>query len=535
LIQPQQGRHTSRSDAKSDRLHVSGRIYTLDSHSSRRGYPRRQSRRMALGRRMVSGKRLSSLHSFCASTDQHRITPSLFRSTGAEDEWNLCNTLGKEQCLKRLEEHWRSVKRSPSTALSSTTITDTTSSSFITRDDFEQMQSAGLNAIRIPIGYWVVDIRSDEPYVTGQYPYLIQAVQWSSEFGFQVMIDLHGAPGSQNGQDNSGLIGPVLFPSNSSNSDRSLDILRNLTEEFSQDIYGGAVTAIELLNEPRLDDDNFPMSQLKDFYDDGVEVVSSASVGSSPIDIVIHGKSKYSPKHSSHATTNTTPTTDAFWSPSYWSTYTPVANTSQPQFQPQPTLLLDSHQYYAFPPLSNLTRPEILSRICETSQQLKNSSSRPTVIGEFSLETNTSSSSSHHPNHQNDNSPSQSQRTWYRLLFEAQVTAYSPSPTTTTDSSRIRGWYFWTWKTEHEIDTWSYRRGWRDGWIPADVGDRGSFVFPLLGDDGGEEAGCVDVGFEWEAPAEVGGAVRGTESGMWVLWRVGFVVFGWWVLVGWMI
>jgi glucan 1,3-beta-glucosidase len=166
------------------------------------------------------------------------------------------------------------------------------------------MKSAGLNAIRIPIGYWAVDVLSDEPYVTGQYPYLIQAVQWSSEFGFQVMIDLHGAPGSQNGQDNSGLIGPVLFPSNSSNSDRSLDVLRNLTEEFSQDIYGGAVTAIELLNEPRLDDENFPMSQLKDFYDDGVEVVSSASVGSNPIDIVIHGKSNHSHKYSSHAKTN---------------------------------------------------------------------------------------------------------------------------------------------------------------------------------------------------------------------------------------
>ena len=167
------------------------------------------------------------------------------------------------------------------------------------------MKSAGLNAIRIPIGYWAVDAGPDEPYVTGQYPYLIQAVRWSSEFGFQVMIDLHGAPGSQNGQDNSGLIGPVLFPSNSSNLDRSLDVLRNLTEEFSQDIYGGAVTAIELLNEPRLDDENFLMSQLKDFYNEGVEAVSSASTSSNPIDIVIHGKSNHSHKYSSQATTNT--------------------------------------------------------------------------------------------------------------------------------------------------------------------------------------------------------------------------------------
>lgn len=151
------------------------------------------------------------------------------------------------------------------------------------------MKAAGLNAIRIPVGYWAVDLGNDEPYVAGQYPYLIRAVQWAREIGLQVMIDLHGAPGSQNGQDNSGLIGPVLFASNSSNTDRSLDVLRNLTEEFSQRVYGGAVTAIELLNEPRLDNEDFTMSRLKDFYADGAEVVTRAEPNR--INVAIHGKS----------------------------------------------------------------------------------------------------------------------------------------------------------------------------------------------------------------------------------------------------
>jgi hypothetical protein len=153
------------------------------------------------------------------------------------------------------------------------------------------MKNAGLNAIRIPVGYWAVDLQDDEPYVAGQYPYLIQAVQWAREVGLQVMIDLHGAPGSQNGQDNSGLIGPVLFASNASNADRSLNVLRNLTDEFSQSMYGGAVMAIELLNEPRLEDENFSMSQLKEFYADGAEVVRSAD--SNSISVAIHGKSSH--------------------------------------------------------------------------------------------------------------------------------------------------------------------------------------------------------------------------------------------------
>jgi hypothetical protein len=74
-----------------------------------------------------------------------------------------------------------------------------------------------------------------------QYPYLLQSVYWAQELGLSVIIDFHGVPGSQNGQDNSGLIGPVLFPSNTSNVDRSLGVLQNLSVEFGREIYGGVV------------------------------------------------------------------------------------------------------------------------------------------------------------------------------------------------------------------------------------------------------------------------------------------------------
>ena len=94
--------------------------------------------------------------------------------------------LGKDRCSSHLDDHW---------------------SSFFSRDDFEDMVAAGLNTVRIPLGYWAVDVNDYEPYVSGQYPYLIRAVNWASELGMKVLIDLHGAPGSQNGQDNSGLIG----------------------------------------------------------------------------------------------------------------------------------------------------------------------------------------------------------------------------------------------------------------------------------------------------------------------------------------
>jgi len=56
---------------------------------------------------------------------------------------------------------------------------------------------AGLTHIRIPIGYWAIDVSGGEPYIQGSLLYLIEAVAWAKEFGLEVMIDLHSAPGSQ--------------------------------------------------------------------------------------------------------------------------------------------------------------------------------------------------------------------------------------------------------------------------------------------------------------------------------------------------
>jgi aryl-phospho-beta-D-glucosidase BglC (GH1 family) len=40
--------------------------------------------------------------------------------------------------------------------------------SFFTFDDFVDIRNAGLNSVRIPIGYWAVDVQDTEPYVSGQ-------------------------------------------------------------------------------------------------------------------------------------------------------------------------------------------------------------------------------------------------------------------------------------------------------------------------------------------------------------------------------
>jgi glucan 1,3-beta-glucosidase len=56
-----------------------------------------------------------------------------------------------------------------------------------------------LNHVRIPIGYWAYDVGPGEPFFQGQRHYLAKAIGWAKQYGIKVIIDLHGAPGSQNG------------------------------------------------------------------------------------------------------------------------------------------------------------------------------------------------------------------------------------------------------------------------------------------------------------------------------------------------
>ena len=77
--------------------------------------------------------------------------------------------------------------------------------SWVTEADFATMAAAGINAVRLPIGFWVVaDSAADAaPFVEGGLRYVDKAMEWGAAHGIGVLIDMHAAPGSQNGFDHS--------------------------------------------------------------------------------------------------------------------------------------------------------------------------------------------------------------------------------------------------------------------------------------------------------------------------------------------
>ncbi|WVR07519.1 hypothetical protein IAU60_004561 [Kwoniella sp. DSM 27419] len=139
------------------------------------------------------------------------ITPSLFEKTGNDaivDEYTFGWMQDKATAQAALVDHWNT---------------------WITEDDFAQIAAAGLNHVRIPIGYWAYDVSDGEPYLQGQAEYLDKAIGWARKHGIKVMVDLHGAPGSQNGYDNSGHRG-----------DANCDQMLQTTKQYWKDAYGAA-------------------------------------------------------------------------------------------------------------------------------------------------------------------------------------------------------------------------------------------------------------------------------------------------------
>jgi glucan 1,3-beta-glucosidase len=97
-----------------------------------------------------------------------------------------------------------------------------------------------------PIGYWHVPTNASVvPFVPGGWPYIKRALGWARQHNIHVILDVHGAPGSQNGFDNSGQrTNTPQWALKDENINATLDVIKVIATEV-----GSQVDAIELMNE----------------------------------------------------------------------------------------------------------------------------------------------------------------------------------------------------------------------------------------------------------------------------------------------
>eukprot|EP00928_Gymnodinium_smaydae_P025294 TRINITY_DN20199_c0_g2_i1.p1 TRINITY_DN20199_c0_g2~~TRINITY_DN20199_c0_g2_i1.p1 ORF type:complete len:970 (-),score=160.28 TRINITY_DN20199_c0_g2_i1:129-2957(-) len=149
---------------------------------------------------------------------------------------------------------------------------------FVTRADLEEIKRLGLNAVRIPFGYWVVlgPLSPQEPYVGPALEYLDRAVSWCEELGLQVLLDLHGAPGGESAETPCGRRQRPLgrWTWRQWRFKESLVALRVIAERYAS---SPCVTGIAVCNEPA---PSVPLTTLCRFYGQALETVRGAGMGS---------------------------------------------------------------------------------------------------------------------------------------------------------------------------------------------------------------------------------------------------------------
>jgi glucan 1,3-beta-glucosidase len=298
------------------------------------------------------------------------MTPSLFQECIASDEYGLC----QEAENKDLSEHQKT---------------------FITEQDFKWLHENGVQAVRIPIGYWIFGDYA--PFPSG-----IESLKWvfvmAKKYDIQILIDLHGALGSQNGWDHSGQAGKMRWHKNSDFQKQTLDVLERLAKEFGQEenLFG-----IELLNEPHWD---ISISTLKDFYKEGYKRVRQYTDAW----IVIH---------------------DSF-RPKRWQSF-----MNKPSFT---KVALDMHLYQCFSFFDKRLSMASHLKKAQKWKDLISSQDLPVIIGEWSLALDPKTFK---------NMGGDEQKAALQEYGKAQLEAFE----------HTIGYFYWSYKLEDQNSTWNFK------------------------------------------------------------------------------
>jgi glucan 1,3-beta-glucosidase len=344
------------------------------------------------------------------------MTPSLFSGLKAEDETNWCVELGA-QAESKLKQHWET---------------------FICREDFAWLAKTGINAVRIPVGHWLFGAdypyhdsygESRHPFVMGGVAILDRAFEWAEEFGLHVVLDLHAAPGCQNGFDNGGIKDVCEWHSNPEYIEFSLTVLERLAERYHRQ---PALHAIEVLNEPRWD---IPNDILMAYTSEGYRRIRKYC-RSENVAVVFH---------------------DGFRS-----------YQEYPRFLQRPAydnIIFDIHRYQCF--VQEDIDTDIYGHIQKAAiawqveaDDIINHCGWWTYVGEWSLGLNPKmldlwkQASSDYPQQGMDNFQ---ENIAYRAYAAAQLASFE----------KYLGWFFWSYKTE-TMPHWSFQDCVRLGWLPDD-------------------------------------------------------------------
>jgi glucan 1,3-beta-glucosidase len=265
--------------------------------------------------------------------------------------------------------------------------------------------------------------QSEGPFVKGAAPYIDKAIGWARSTGLKIIIDLHGAPQSQNGWEHSGHRVSKPGWGDAGSVSMTLSVLKSISK-YAQKQYQDVVIAIELLNEPLIS--SLDVNTVRSFYTKGYNLVR----GVSDTPVMLH---------------------DGFLAPSAWNGFLGPSSAKN--------VIVDHHEYQVFDNyLVGLNTAQHCQQVCSSTNAFIGTD-KWEVVGEWSgamtdcaVNLNgrgvgarydgTFPGSTRHGSCAGVNSISQwsqTQKDNHRRYIETQLDYYE---------KKTAGWIFWNFKTE---------------------------------------------------------------------------------------
>jgi len=227
---------------------------------------------------------------------------------------------------------------------------------YFTEADIQTIAATGINALRIPIGFWAYD-NAGLPYKQGADLYLENAIGWARKYKMKVWVDLHGLPGSQNGFDNSGQSGAHDWQKGN-NLERSITVLKTMAGKYGASEYADVVVGLELVNEPLPDQGNdFGVTQE---WAQNATTAVRASATNTKLTIITH---------------------DSFRGPASWASIGQELNKNG-----ENAFCIDTHLYQVFTASDHaLNQAGHIKKACEWSSHIGPTNAQvPVYVGEWS-------------------------------------------------------------------------------------------------------------------------------------------------------
>ncbi len=169
---------------------------------------------------------------------EHWMTGFLYGKTPSNDYRSLTQTFIQRFGEKKTKKLWTEYR-----------------ANWWTENDFKYCAEMGFNVIRLPFTYMNLDFAAVTDYANAgkQYDFTVldDFVETAAKYGMYTILDMHGAYGSQNGQDHSGqIIGTaeeVDFYTNERMISLTCDLWKAIAERYQDH---PAVAGYDILNEP---------------------------------------------------------------------------------------------------------------------------------------------------------------------------------------------------------------------------------------------------------------------------------------------